>query len=177
MSIISTEEPGQASGKVAEVYGKIQQAMGRVPNAFRTYSASPVLLEQHFQSISYYMRHPTLSFPLLAIVRMLVSQKNDCQYCVGFNESMLMHMAGLTAEQIAATKRNPENAPLPEKEKAMLLLVLKATQTPKLVERSDLDSLRALGWRDGDILDAVYHGARNVSADIVFNTFKIENDF
>jgi uncharacterized peroxidase-related enzyme len=176
MSIISTVAPEQASGKVAEIYGKIQQTMGRVPNAFQMYSSSPALLEQGFQSIAYYMQHPTLSFPLLATVRMLVSQKNDCQYCVGFNEAMLMGMANMTQEQIAATKRNPQESPLPEKEKAMLLLVLKATQSPKLVEKADLDQLRALGWHDGEIMDAVHHGARNVAADIVFNTFKIEND-
>jgi hypothetical protein len=40
MSIISTVAPGQASGKVAELYGQVQQAMGRVPNAFLMYSAS-----------------------------------------------------------------------------------------------------------------------------------------
>jgi hypothetical protein len=72
---------------------------------------------------------------------------------------------------------NPADAPLPDKDKAMLLFVLKATQTPKTVEKSDLDQLRALGWSDGDIMDAVYHGARNVAVDIVFNAFKIDNDF
>lgn len=177
MSIISTVIPEQASGKVAEVYGKIQQMTGRVPNAFQLYSSSPVLLEQQMQQIAYYMQHPTLSFPLLAMVRMLVSQHNDCQYCVGFNEGMLMQMAGLTPEQVAATRSNPADAPLPDKDKAMLLFVLKATKTPKIVEKSDLDQLRALGWSDGDIMDAVYHGARNVAVDIVFNAFKIDNDF
>lgn len=177
MSIISTVAPEQAEGKVAEIYGQIHQMMGRVPNAFQMYSSSPALLEQQMQQISYFMQHPTLSFPLLAMVRMLVSQNNDCQYCIGLNEGMLIQMAGLTVEQVAATRRNPVDAPLPDKDKAMLLLVLKATKTPKLVDKSDLDKLRALGWSDGDIMDAVSHGARNVAADIVFNTFKIDIDF
>lgn len=177
MSIISTVAPAQAEGKVAEAYRQIRKMMGRVPNAFQLYSSSPVLLAQQMQQIAYYMQHPTLGFPLLAMVRMLVSQHNDCQYCVGFNEVMLMNMAGLTPEQLSATKRNPADSPLPEKEKAMLLLVLKATKTPAMVEKADLDQLRALGWGDGDIMDAVYHGARNAAADIMFNAFKIENDF
>lgn len=177
MSIISTVTPEQARGKVAEVYRKIQQMIGRVPNAFQLYSSSPVLLEQQMQQIAYYMQHPTLSFPLLAMVRMLVSQHNDCQYCIGFNEGMLMQMAGLTPEQVATTRSTPADAHLPDKDKAMLLFVLKATKTPKMVEKSDLDQLRALGWSDGDIMDAVYHGARNVAVDIVFNAFKIDNDF
>lgn len=176
MSLIATVAPAQASGKVAEIYGQIRQAMGSVPNAFQLNSASPDLLALHWQTISYYQKHPTLSFPLLAMIRMLVSQHNDCEYCVNMNEGMLMHVAKLTTEQLAATKRDAVHAPLPEKDKAMLLLVLKATSNPKQVQQSDLDQLRALGWKDGDILDAVSHGARNVAADIVFNAFKIDND-
>ena len=177
MSIISTVAPEQANGKVAQVYAQIQPVMGRVPNAMQLYSGSPELLEQQWQQMAYYMQHPTLSLPLLAMLRMLVSQHNDCAYCIGLNESMLIHRAGLTPEQVAATKRNPADAPLPEKDKAMLLFALKATENPKSVASGDLDRLRALGWRDSDILDAVHHGARNVAADIVFNTFKIDNDF
>jgi hypothetical protein len=51
MSIISTVTPDQASGKVAEVYGQIQQMMGRVPNAFQLYSSSPVLLPSRLTTI------------------------------------------------------------------------------------------------------------------------------
>jgi uncharacterized peroxidase-related enzyme len=177
MSIISTVAPEQASGKVAEIYGQIKQVMGRVPNAFQMYSASPALMEQQWQQIAYFMQHPSLSPQLLATIRMLVSQHNDCQYCVGFNESILIHVAGLSPEQVAATKHNAGDAPLPEKDKAMLIFVLKATSKPKAIDEADMDQLRAMGWKDSDIIDAVFHGARNVGADIVFNAFKIDDDF
>jgi uncharacterized peroxidase-related enzyme len=177
MSLIETVAPQQASGKVSALYQEVEQAFGRVPNAFQMYSGSPDLMAQQWAQIRYYMEHPALSFPLLATIRMLVSQENECEYCVGYNEAMLIQRAGLSAEQVAAAKRNPADAPLPDKEKAMLLFVLKATQTPKAVDKSDLDRLRGMGWRDGDILDAVHHGARNMAVDVVFNTFKIDNDF
>lgn len=177
MSIVSTVAPEQATGPVAEIYGQMQQALGRVPNAFRLYSASPDLLAMQWQHIGYYFQHPTLSFPLLAAIRMLVSQDNDCAYCIGMNEAMLIERAGFTPEQTAAAKRDPAATPLPGKDRAMLLFVLKATQAPKDVTRADLDGLRALGWSDRDIFDAVNHGARNVAVDILFNSFKVENDF
>lgn len=176
MAMIQTVSPDQASGKLAQIYGEIEKVFGSVPNAMQLYSISPDLLEQQWQQIGYYMRHPGLSFPLLAMIRMLVSQENQCEYCVGFNESMLIHMAGLTPEQLVTAKRNPADAPLPEKEKAMLLFVLKSTKNAKDVDHSDLEQLRAHGWGDGDIMDAVHHGARNMAVDVVFNTFKIDND-
>lgn len=177
MNMISTVSPAEANGSVAQVYGQIEQAFGRVPNGMRLFSASPALLEQGWQQMGYYMQHPRLSFPLLAFIRMLVSERHECEYCIGMNESLLINMGGLSAEEVMAARCNPAAAPLPEKEKAMLLTVLKTVEAPKALDKADLDRLRALGWEDGDILDAVYHGARNVAADIMFNAFKVESDF
>jgi uncharacterized peroxidase-related enzyme len=177
MSIISSIAPQDATGQVAQLYEQVQQALGLVPNAMKLYSASPDVLAMQWQHIGYYFQHPTLSFPLLASIRMLVSRDNDCAYCIGMNEGLLIQRAGFTPEQTAAAKRNAADTPLPEKDKAMLLFVLKATKTPKAITVGDVDALRGIGWSDRDIFDAVNHGARNVAADILFNTFKIENDF
>jgi len=177
MSIIQTVAPEQASGKVAQVYARIQESMGRVPAGVQLYSSSPDLLEQLAQQNAYYMQHPTLGGPLLAMIRMLVSEQNECAYCIGFNESLLINRLGFTADQIAAAKRDPSEAPLDEKDKAMLLFVLQGTRDPKSIGKDDLDRLRAMGWSDRDIVDGLYHGARNAAVDIIFDAFKVENDF
>lgn len=177
MSIVETIAPDQASGKVAEIYQRVAQFLGRVPNAIQLYSASPDLLEQIAAQNGYYMQHPTLSFPLLAMIRMLVSQHNDCAYCIGLNESMLINRGGFSPEQIAETRRDPNRAPLTDKDKAMLLFVLKGTAAPKSIEPADLDRLRTFGWTDRDIVDGLYHGARNAAVDIMFDALKIEKDY
>jgi len=177
MTIIQTVSPEQASGKVAEIYAQIEQRFGRIHKGFQLYSASPDLLEQLFQQNAYYMQHPTLGFALLAMIRMLVSEQNDCDYCIGFNQAMLIEFGGFSVEQMVATRRDPAMAPLNEKDKAMLLFVLKGTKDGKSIERTDLDALHALGWSDRDIVDGLYHGARNTAVDIMFDAFKVENDF
>lgn len=177
MPIIQTVSPEQATGTVAETYRQIEQAFGRIPHALQMYSASPKLMEEQWRTIGYYMNHPALSFPLLAMTRMLVSQQNSCEYCVGFNEAMLIERAGLDPEQLAAAKRDPAQAPLSDKDRAMLLFVLKGTREPAKVTAEEVEALRRLGWTDSDILDAMAHAARNVAVDLIFNTFKIENDF
>lgn len=176
MPLIQTVAPSQAQGQVDEVYRQSKAILGRVPNAFQMYSGSPTLLETQWQQTAYFMRHSSLSFPLLALTRMLVSQDHRCDYCIDFNAAMLIERAGFTPEQIAAAKRDPAAAPLEAKDKAMLLFALKATRTPKEVSAADIDNLKALGWKESDILDAVAHAARNMAADVVFNTFKIEPD-
>ncbi|HEX8963657.1 MAG TPA: hypothetical protein VF801_11700 [Rhodocyclaceae bacterium] len=177
MSILATVAPEKAAGLVGQIYEQMQQAFGRIPNAFRMYSVSPTVMENQWQNNRYYFQHPTLSFPLLASIRMLVSQENECDYCIGLNAALLIQHAGYTVDQIAAMKADPAAAPLSAKDKAMLLFVLKATKAPKTVTSADVEGLHGQGWSDGEIFDAVNHGARNVAADILFNTFKIENDF
>ncbi|MEW5770132.1 MAG: hypothetical protein AB1831_07165 [Pseudomonadota bacterium] len=176
MNMISMVEPDVARGDVAEMYGQIHEAMGRVPNGMRLFSSSPALLAQQWQQLGYYMQHPRLGFPLLAFVRLLVSQRHECEYCIGMNEALLIDRAGVSVDAVAAARRNPAHAPLEERDKAMLLAVLKAVEAPKSVTAEDLERLRALGWEDGDIVDAMFHGARNVAIDIMFNTFKIAAD-
>lgn len=177
MSIVETVSPQEATGAVATAYEQISKAMGRVPNALQLLSSSPELLHQTTTQLGYYFTHPTLSAPLLALIRLAVSTRMQCAYCMGMNESILINRAGFTPEQVADAKFDPSTAPLPEKELAMLLFVVKGTSAPKAVTRADLDRLRALGWTDRDIVDGLYHGARNVASDIMFDALKIENDF
>lgn len=176
MPLIHTVSPAQAEGQVAELYRQIEGTLGRVPNAFQLYSSNPSLLALQWSQVAYYFNHPSLSFPLLASIRMLVSKENRCDYCIDFNAAMLMEHAGFTAEQIADAKWDPASTPLPDKDRALLLFVLKATRAPLDVKSSDISILRDMGWNDGDILDATAHGARNMAADVVFNAFKIERD-
>ena len=177
MTLLQTISPATAQGETAQIYAQMKEAFGGVPNAMQIWSSSPFLLKQAWASVSYAMNHPTLSGPLLACVRMLVSQGNRCDYCIDMNAGMLVNRFGWTQEQVAATRADPAAADLPEREKAMLLLVLKAVRDAFSVSAADLDALRGLGWSDGEILEAVSFGARMVAGDIVFNAFRIERDF
>ncbi|MBF0457934.1 MAG: hypothetical protein HQK99_08580 [Nitrospirae bacterium] len=175
MSIIKTVETNEAAGTVAKVYAALKQSLGFVPNGMKLLSSSPQTLDRQFQSVSYYMNHPTLGQALIAMVRMLVSMKTFCAYCVDINTRLLLDM-GFSAEAIQATKKNPEMAPLGEKEKAMLLFVMKSVFDGHAVEKGDIAQLRKLGWTDADILDATALGAYMMAGDILYNAFKVEKE-
>ncbi|MEW5967456.1 MAG: hypothetical protein AB1720_10765 [Pseudomonadota bacterium] len=177
MSILQTVTPETATGEVAEIYAQIRNAWGPVPAAIQVFSANPFLLRHQWEYYGSIMQHPTLSFPLTACIRMLVSQEWNCPYCVDMNAGVLINMAGWTPEQVAATRADFHNSPLSPNEKMLLGLVLKATHDSSSVTAIDLEAVRAAGWTDGDILDAVNHGARQVAGDILINAFKVERDF
>ena len=176
MSLMPMQSPESATGEVAEIYAQIQAALGSVHNAFRIWSANPLWLRQQWEYVGYYMQHPTLSFALLAVVRMLTSVGQACAYCVDLNSGLLIAMAGWTPEQVVAARTDLDHTPLSSREKALVKLVLKAVRDSNAVTAEDLDGLRGLGWSDVEIFDALNHGARQLAADTLFNALHIERD-
>jgi len=175
MPIIKTVDPKEATGKVAGIYDHFISTFGFVPNAFKLTSSSEFLLQQQVTFLGYYMQHPTISNKLQAFIRMLVSVNHDCEYCVNMNTGLLMQ-AGVSMEEIQASKANPEKAPLEGKDVELLLFVLKVVKDSKSITETDMNKLRTLGWQDSEILEATFHGTSQVASDMVFNAFKIEND-
>ncbi|MCU0663092.1 MAG: hypothetical protein MUC50_12290 [Myxococcota bacterium] len=172
MSLLRTVEPKNATGAVAAIYEQLQKQMGMVPNGLRIFSASPYRLEAQAKELGYYMRHPTLGSQLTAAIRYTVAAMHGCDYCAVVNGGML-RQAGWPAEVVEGLVGEPAAARLEPKDKAMFLLVLKALRTPAQVSQSDVDELRNLGWNDGDIFDAVAHGAMSVAFDNILNAFKV----
>lgn len=176
MPLIRTISPEASTGEIAELYKHIIELRGRVPNSSQIWSISPELYKQQLSFIDYYMTHKTLSAPLLACVRLLVSSDTQCQYCIDFNTSLLVNLMGWQMDDVAELKQKQQSARLSEKENAMLTFVLKSVKNCKKADVADLNALRALGWDDADILDAVQHGARMAAIDIILNTFDVESD-
>jgi hypothetical protein len=131
-------------------------------------------MEMQAKYLAHYMGHPVLNPNFQAFLRMLVSIKQECAFCINMNTGMLLN-SGFTMEQIEATKANPETMPLPEKEKALILFVLKIINNSNSTEEGDMIKLRDLGWQDSEILEAVFAGTNQVASDMMFNAFKIED--
>jgi AhpD family alkylhydroperoxidase len=121
------------------------------------------------------MRHKTLGGKLLAFIRLLVSEQEQCDYCIGMNSGILLQY-GVLPENIAEIKLDPSKAPLEEKELAMLLFVLSMVKNSNAIAQGDVDKLRNLGWNDTEILEASYHAATQVGVDKIFNAFKIGSE-
>jgi hypothetical protein len=89
---------------------------------------------------------------------------------------MLQKAAGLSPDRIAAIRKDPSQADLEDKDKALLLFVLKALKSPNSIVAEDVKELGSLGWSDADILDAASHGAQMIAAGILYEAFKMDQD-
>ena len=176
MSLLKTIEPEAAEGVVADVYNEIQELFGFVPNAMRLDSINPEHMAHHWSAIRQVLEHPTLSQQLFTTIRLLVSEAQRCDYCIGLNASLLMQMHGMSQEQIAAITADPGNAPLDDKEKALLLFTLRAVNDSTGTGADDIRKLRQAGASEREIFDALAHGSQQVGGDIMLNAFKVEPD-
>lgn len=175
MPLVKTVKPDEAEGKIKDAYDEFLKTAGMVPKPFEMFSVSPPLFELQKTAIKYYMNHPRLKFTLLASIRFAVACAYNFDYCVGLNSDFL-RFSGISDEQLEAIKADPENTTLEEKDKAMLLFVLKALNEPENIAKRDLDSMHDLGWSDQDIFDAVYHGAAMIGSSKMFKAFKMDMD-
>ena len=173
MSLIQTVEPDKAEGQVKEIYDFMQQNAGVIPAPLQLASASPQMLDMVWQSIQYYSQHPNLGFGLLSSIRYLVAQQYNYAFCTDFNRNMLK-MQGLSDEDIDKMEKDPLQAPLDDKDRAMVSFVMKAVKTPDAVKKEDIDNLHGQGWNDSDIMDALAHGTNMIGSRILMKTFKMD---
>ena len=173
MALIQTVEPEKAEGKVKEIFDFMQENVGVTPAPMQLASASPWMLEMVWQSIQYFSQHPSLGFGLLSTIRYLVAQEVDYVFCTGFNRKLLK-MQGLSDDDIDQMEKDPLQAPLDDKDRAMVSFVMKAVKSPDSVEKPDVDKLYEHGWKDSDILDAMAHATNMVASGILMKTFKMD---
>lgn len=172
--LITYVSEADAKGDVKAVYDEIESAFGIVPEPIKGLSLNPKILRNTWESYKISGENKNFSPKLGAMMRMLVAEKNNCEFCVGFNKGMLMGMLKVPEDEILALQKDPTTAKLPAKDKAMLLFMLKSTSTPQEVNKADIEGLKKLGWSEKDIMEGVNQATHMVSTALFIDTFKIQ---
>jgi len=177
MSIINTIQENKATGQVKDIYHEIKNTWGVIPAPITIMSSSPELLQNQWERYKYFHNQEALSQKLLTIIRLLVSDEAKCEYCIGFNGAILINMFEMKEDEIKLLIKDPSTSPLDNKEKALLMFVLKSIKSKSETNDSDISELKNLGFNDKDILDAVVAGVTMLAGNILFDTFKIDIDY
>jgi len=172
--LIVPQAPAGEEGRVEAVFNAVKQHMGFIPDALRLYSLSPALLESFVGDISYFNSGERLPPSLMAMIRYLVSWDSKCHFCIDMNEGFLTSM-GLNLDAIRAARSNHDAAPVPAKEKPLLMIALKSVNAPEKVNATDIESAKAHGWSDRDIFEVVAQATSNRALSYVLRTFNVES--
>ena len=83
-----------------------------------------------------------------------VSKRNGCGFCVGAHRWTLAAME-IGWASIEALEEGPDGERIDDRLRAMLRFAEKLTETPERMGQADVDALRAAGWPDQAIEDAI----------------------
>jgi uncharacterized peroxidase-related enzyme len=170
MSRLHTIPIHEASGELAELFGAIKKAFGKVPNAYATLgSNSPALLAQTLRTNAVLQNDGLLGRRELEAINLAVSESSGCDYCLAAH-TLTGKSAGYSPEQMLALRRvnYVEDAKIDALVHfAQLLVTTSGTLPPQAI-----DAVRSAGYQDREIVEAI--GA--VSAILFTNMLNRAND-
>ncbi len=171
--LLTPVPPVGQEDRVESVFARVRERLGFVPDALCLYSFSPPLLEAFVANIGYFRDGTGLPPTLTTFIRYLVSSDAGCRFCIDLNEGFLAHL-GVNLDAARAARADIEAAPLELRERLLLKLALKSVDAPQDIDSEDLKAVRAQGWSDRDIFDAVVQAANNRALNFVLRSFKVE---
>lgn len=99
------------------------------------------------------LRKPASISPgMRELIAAYTSFQNECRFCTKAHAAAACEMLG-SEDLVWSALRDVDNAPLDEKDKAMLRLVGKITRNLPDVTAADIDRVRETGWDD----EAIYY--------------------
>jgi len=159
MTFIKTISPELADGRLAKSYERVRGPDGRVDNILVAHSLRPASLEGHMALYKNVLHHSANLVPkwFLETIGVLVSLHNQCSYCVEHHFAGLERLLGdpVEAAAIRASLEGDlsETAKLGTKEVAALRYAERLTNSPATIDAALVESLRVIGWDDGEILE------------------------
>ena len=150
MAFIRTIPPAQAEGPVRDMYDQVRERFGYVTNWAQAFSLRPGVRDGWtalLKSIQSNLPVRTYELATLAAARAL-----RCSYCALAHGQVLAEKVFDPATVTAIASDAPET-PLEPRERAMMAFAEKVALAADRITASDVDELRAHGYRDEEIFD------------------------
>ena len=135
----------------------VEKQLGLVPNMFRVIGLSPNAL-QGYLSLNAALAK-TLDVKTRERIALAVAQVNGCDYCLSAHSYLATNLAKLDAAEIA---KNRHGSSGDAKANAAVAFAATVTQQRGQVSADDIQSVRAAGYTDGQIVEIVAVVAENV---------------
>lgn len=151
----------------------VKQQLGSVPNLFRVIASSPAALEGYL-GLNGALAKGSLDAETRERIAIAVAELNGCAYCLSAHSFMGKNLAKLDDAEIAANRHGASNDP---KADAALRFATRLVLERGHVSDTDLASVKAAGFDDGEIIEIVLHVALHTLTNYVNEVAKTAIDF
>lgn len=149
MKTITVPTAATVSPANQAIFEQLKKGLGMVPNLYATIAYSEHGLGNY---LTLQNGKSSLNAKEREIINLVVSQVNECAYCLAAHTA-LGGMVGFTPEQIIAIRKG--GAPFDAKLDALAKLVKSAAEQRGHASQQAIDAFFAAGYNEGNLVDAV----------------------
>ena len=144
MSFFRVVTEDEASPELRQLYARIKDAFGFLPNYFLAMGRSPACIEGHVAMAGSIMEDGALPQKVKEQLGMVVSGLNTSSYCIAAHMELLRNM-GVEKALSRKLATDYASAPFGEKEQALFRFADKLTGKTADVDRNDIEALKRAG--------------------------------
>lgn len=165
---ISRPTRNQVDAKSGEIFDRMMQQRGNVPNMFRTMAHRPEIFQTAIAHMEAAINTGTLPPKLKELIVVRTSQMNHCEYCLASHSRIALKL-GWTQQHLDEAKDFGSSTLFTPMEKAALHLAERMTRNESPVTQDEFHSLRQF-FSEGEIVELM-------AACGLFNYFNRFNNF
>lgn len=156
MAYIDLVEFEEMTPAIQEKARPILEKTGKLGDIFKLLAIDEKIYFATDGMVQKYLLDETyLSYEIKEAIALLISKENSCKMCVDVHKN-IAKMLGLSEERIEEILNGVDAITTGEKEKALLKFCMRAAQKDNYkICKEDIDALKAMGWSDKEILEAV----------------------
>ena len=156
MAYIDLPEFEEMSPEIQDKARPIMEKTGSLGEIFKLLALDKKVYFATDNMVQGYLLDETLlSYDIKEAIALLISKENSCKMCVDVHKN-IAKMLGLSEDKIEEILQGIESMSVDNKVKALLHFCIRASQKDNYkMTKEDIDKLKALGWSDNEILEAV----------------------
>ena len=172
MSRIATVDPNTATGDARRLLDAVHSQLGAVPNFIRVLANSPKALEA-FLGLYDAAAAFSLDKATQERIALSVAESNSCQYCVSAHAA-IGRRAGLSNEEMLLNRQGTSG----DRNAATAVAFARAVHdTLGEVTTAELNTARAAGLSDAQIVEIITVVVLNIYTNIVGKAIQVDIDF
>jgi uncharacterized peroxidase-related enzyme len=166
---VPTREEVNATNQA--IFDDLKKGLGMVPNLYATFAHSSTALGTY---MTFQNAKSSVSGKAREVVNLVVSQVNECQYCLAAH-TVLGKMNGFTDAQVLEIRHG--HASFDPKFDALARLTAGITQSRGHVDQALVEAFFAAGWTKENLVDTIVIIGDKTVSNYLHSTTQIPVDF
>lgn len=171
MSQFSVPTKSEVSERNQAIFDNVEQSLGFVPNLYAYYAKNETALSDY---LNFQNRDTSLSKKEKEVINLVVSQYNNCQYCLAAHTA-IAGMNGFTPEQIMEIRTGRAN--FDSKLNALAQFALATVENRGQVNPNSKEAFFGGGYTEANLIDVVLNIGDKIVSNYIHNIADFPIDF